>query len=68
MDAKAKIRGTSVATVEGILRNASASRKLCVFILYNLPNRDCNAKASSGEKTVCTCWPSFSSSSGISAM
>ena len=53
VDSKRKIRGPTshtVDTVEGVLRNASLSgRPLCVFILYNLPNRDCNAKASSGE-------------------
>jgi cellulase/cellobiase CelA1 len=49
VDSRAKIHGGNIDTVEGILRNASTTRQLCVFMLYNLPNRDCNAKASGGE-------------------
>ena len=56
IDSKSKIRlpaedapGDPLDTVEGILRDASATHQLVVFILYNLPNRDCNAKASNGE-------------------
>lgn len=48
VDRKAKVRGSSLNTMEGILRNNSQGA-LCVFILYNLPARDCNAKASNGE-------------------
>lgn len=38
-------------TMEDVLRDAAARPlpPLCVFILYQLPNRDCNAKASNGE-------------------
>lgn len=50
VDRKAKIRGTTVDTMEGLLLNNSrGAQQLVVFILYNLPNRDCNAKASDGE-------------------
>ena len=53
IDNQAKIRGTDrVDTLEGILQDASRKSPhppLCVFIFYDLPNRDCNAKASNGE-------------------
>lgn len=53
VDSKSKILGHAglgaLDTVEGVLRNASASRSLVVLMIYNLPNRDCNAKASNGE-------------------
>ena len=55
IDSKAKIRGHTLDTLEGILRDAATHRpypKLCVFIFYDLPNRDCNAKASNGEITA----------------
>ena len=51
VDKKAKIAGNDTSTVEGILADA-ASRKtppLVTFIVYDLPNRDCNAAASNGE-------------------
>jgi cellulose 1,4-beta-cellobiosidase len=52
IDNKAKIRGRNGPyTLEGILQDASSrpTPPLCVFIFYDLPNRDCNAKASNGE-------------------
>ena len=50
VDRKAKIRGTTVDTMEGLLLNNSrGAKQLVVLILYNLPNRDCNAMASNGE-------------------
>lgn len=51
IDVKAKIRGSNTTTVEGILNDASRKSPphLVVFIVYDLPNRDCHAKASNGE-------------------
>lgn len=51
IDVKAKIRGDNTTTVEGILQDASkkSPAELVVFIVYDLPNRDCHAKASNGE-------------------
>lgn len=52
IDNKAKIRGRDrLYTLEGILQNAASNPTppLCVFVFYDLPNRDCNAKASNGE-------------------
>jgi len=51
IDVKAKIRGTGVRTLEGILADASSKKpaELVTFIWYDLPNRDCHAKASNGE-------------------
>jgi len=51
IDNKAKIRGNGTASLEGILADAASkpTPPLVVFILYDLPNRDCNAKASNGE-------------------
>jgi len=51
IDKKAKIRGNSTSTVEGILKDASSRSpaQLVVFIWYDLPNRDCAAHASNGE-------------------
>merc|ERR1719410_1146093 len=51
IDVKSKIRGHGLNTVEGILRDAALrnTKQLVVFIWYNLPNRDCDAKASAGE-------------------
>ena len=52
VDAKTKLYGPAgSATVQGALASA-ASRStppLVVFVLYNLPNRDCAAMASAGE-------------------
>mmetsp|Transcript_49296 Transcript_49296/g.97943 ORF Transcript_49296/g.97943 Transcript_49296/m.97943 type:complete len:813 (-) Transcript_49296:52-2490(-) len=51
IDVKAKIRGHGLNTVEGILRDSASqnTRQLVVLVWYNLPNRDCDAKASAGE-------------------
>merc|ERR1740138_1818340 len=51
IDVKAKIRGEGTRTVEGILKDASSKPlpELVVLIWYDLPNRDCDAKASNGE-------------------
>ena len=45
---KAKIRGEDTNSMEGILKDAAAKNELVVFIIYDLPNRDCHAKASNG--------------------
>ena len=52
IDNKAKIRGGGrLDTLEGILQDAASKSPppLCAFIFYDLPNRDCHAKASNGE-------------------
>jgi cellulose 1,4-beta-cellobiosidase len=51
IDVKSKIRGTSLRSLEGILADASSKSpaEMVVFIWYDLPNRDCHAKASNGE-------------------
>merc|ERR1719242_2550760 len=51
IDKKAKINGSGTGTVAGILQDAAnrSTPELVVFIWYDLPNRDCDAKASSGE-------------------
>lgn len=51
LDKKSKIKGQDTKTMEGILSDAVATSpsKLVVFIVYDLPNRDCHAKASNGE-------------------
>lgn len=50
IDVKSKLHGTSTSSVEGILQDSkSQGGKLVVFIVYDLPNRDCHAKASNGE-------------------
>jgi len=51
IDNKAKIRGSSTDSLEGILKDAltKSPAELVVFIWYNLPNRDCDALASNGE-------------------
>lgn len=51
IDVKAKIRDSSLRGLEGILANASSKSppEMVVFIWYDLPNRDCHAKASNGE-------------------
>lgn len=51
IDVKSKIRGTSLRTLEGILEDASSKTpaEMVVVIWYDLPNRDCHAKASNGE-------------------
>jgi cellulose 1,4-beta-cellobiosidase len=51
IDNKHKIRGNTTASLEGILQDASSKSppELVVVIWYDLPNRDCDAKASNGE-------------------
>lgn len=51
IDKKAKIQGESPRSLQGILKDASSKSppELVVFIFYDLPNRDCDAKASNGE-------------------
>jgi len=51
IDVKAKIKGTSMKSLEGILADAASKSppEMVVFIWYDLPNRDCHAKASNGE-------------------
>jgi len=51
LDVMAKISGSGTASAEGILKDASSKSPLplVVFIVYDLPNRDCHAKASNGE-------------------
>merc|ERR1711985_192083 len=51
IDKKDKIRGNTTDSLEGILKDASSKSppELIVVIWYDLPNRDCDAKASNGE-------------------
>eukprot|EP01121_Diplochlamys_sp_Union-15-3_P013552 TRINITY_DN4219_c0_g1_i1.p1 TRINITY_DN4219_c0_g1~~TRINITY_DN4219_c0_g1_i1.p1 ORF type:complete len:443 (+),score=93.65 TRINITY_DN4219_c0_g1_i1:34-1329(+) len=51
LDVKAKITGSNTTTAEGILADSAkmSPPHLVVFIVYDLPNRDCHAKASNGE-------------------
>lgn len=51
IDRYEKIHGKGTGTVEGILKDASSKSppELVVFIWYDLPNRDCDAKASLGQ-------------------
>jgi len=51
LDTRAKIEGKGPGKMEGILEDAAArpQPELVTFIVYNLPNRDCHAKASNGE-------------------
>lgn len=51
IDVKSKVTGDGTGSMEGILKDASAmdGRQLVTFIVYDLPNRDCKAKASNGE-------------------
>jgi cellulose 1,4-beta-cellobiosidase len=51
IDTKDKIRGAGTRTLEGILKDAASKStpELVTVIWYDLPNRDCNAKASNGE-------------------
>ena len=51
IDKADKITGNTTDTLEGILRDAASRRPapLVVVIFYDLPNRDCDAKASNGE-------------------
>jgi cellulose 1,4-beta-cellobiosidase len=49
LDVKAKVQleSTSLDSMNGILRDAGG--KLAVFVVYDLPNRDCAARSSNGE-------------------
>ena len=51
LDRKNKITGSTTDSMEGILQDAlnKPVPELVVFIVYDLPNRDCHAKASNGE-------------------
>jgi cellulose 1,4-beta-cellobiosidase len=51
IDKKDKIRGNGTDSLEGILKDASSKSppEIVVVIWYDLPNRDCDAKASNGE-------------------
>eukprot|EP00428_Durinskia_dybowskii_P019143 CAMPEP_0170221260 /NCGR_PEP_ID=MMETSP0116_2-20130129/10317_1 /TAXON_ID=400756 /ORGANISM="Durinskia baltica, Strain CSIRO CS-38" /LENGTH=238 /DNA_ID=CAMNT_0010471937 /DNA_START=68 /DNA_END=780 /DNA_ORIENTATION=+ len=51
LDVKTKIEGTGTKSMEGILADAASrpNPELVTFIVYDLPNRDCHAKASNGE-------------------
>eukprot|EP01065_Artemidia_motanka_P053347 TRINITY_DN987_c0_g1_i1.p1 TRINITY_DN987_c0_g1~~TRINITY_DN987_c0_g1_i1.p1 ORF type:complete len:445 (+),score=157.22 TRINITY_DN987_c0_g1_i1:67-1401(+) len=51
LDVKAKVNGTDLRSLSGILADAAKKSppELTVFIVYDLPNRDCHAKASNGE-------------------
>eukprot|EP01088_Endostelium_zonatum_P020925 TRINITY_DN794_c0_g1_i1.p1 TRINITY_DN794_c0_g1~~TRINITY_DN794_c0_g1_i1.p1 ORF type:complete len:439 (+),score=69.10 TRINITY_DN794_c0_g1_i1:15-1331(+) len=56
LDTMSKINGNSTFYASGILADAAkrSPPPLVVFIIYDLPNRDCHAKASNGE--IC-CYP-----------
>jgi cellulose 1,4-beta-cellobiosidase len=58
IDRKSKIYGSGTNSLEGILKDASryTEKQTVVFIFYDLPNRDCNARASNGE-ICCTYRP-----------
>lgn len=51
IDVKAKVNGDGTDTMEGILKDAynKGGKQLVTFIVYDVPNRDCHAKASNGE-------------------
>ena len=53
LDVRSKVKtdDTSLSSMNGILLDATSKTNsgLVVFIVYDLPNRDCNAKASNGE-------------------
>jgi cellulose 1,4-beta-cellobiosidase len=53
LDVKSKVQvdGVGLNTLAGILKDASlqSTPPLCVFIVYDLPSRDCSASASAGE-------------------
>jgi len=51
IDVMSKINGKDTDSVEGILADAARSNPapLVLFIVYDVPNRDCHAKASNGE-------------------
>ena len=41
---------SKISSVEPILKAAQASGELPMFVIYDLPNRDCDALASNGNK------------------
>lgn len=51
IDVKSKILGNGTSSVQGILTDAASKSTppLVTLIVYDLPNRDCKAKASNGE-------------------
>lgn len=51
IDSKSKLQGNSTESLAGILADAASKTppELVVLIFYDLPNRDCDAKASNGE-------------------
>jgi hypothetical protein len=51
IDVMSKVTGSDTGSMEGILADASkkSKKQLVVFMVYDLPNRDCHAKASNGE-------------------
>jgi len=51
IDVKSKITGSDTKSVGGILADAASKSppQLITLIVYDLPNRDCKAKASNGE-------------------
>ena len=49
IDVKAKLHGTDTDSLEGILNDAASKGHMVTLIVYDLPNRDCKAKASNGE-------------------
>jgi cellulose 1,4-beta-cellobiosidase len=49
IDVKAKLHGTDTNSLEGILADAAIKGHMVTLIVYDLPNRDCNAHASNGE-------------------
>ncbi|CAE8626734.1 unnamed protein product [Polarella glacialis] len=51
LDSRGKIKGTDTDSMEGIMADAAKKSRpeLVTFIVYDLPNRDCHAKASNGE-------------------
>jgi len=49
IDVKAKLTGNDTSTLPGILADAALKKQLVVFIVYDLPNRDCHAVSSNGE-------------------
>jgi len=51
IDVKSKVTGSDTSSVEGILTDAASQSDppLVTLIVYDLPNRDCHAKASNGE-------------------
>jgi len=56
IDVMSKIHGSGPNSVQGILADAASkpTPPLVLFIVYDLPNRDCHAMASNGE--IC-CYP-----------